>query len=386
MIALGAVAISEAATMGTHWAWRLVACAAIGLCATCIARGAVLAPVEQRLRRQRRVQEQLVAQVDQAALRAGISATFDDMLSVAATEGEILSAASAAFRVAMSDHTTDLLICSAPTGLVGWVASITVDGIEAPRPFTGDGRCVSVETATTAVAPDSTQLGASPHLAGLDPCSSVCVPIMVGGNPVAVLRATGPVGDLPDPEDVALAEAVVARTRRALRALRPSADAAPTDIIDPLTSLPNHLTAKRAMAELIGGFVPFAIAVCDIDGLERINHEQGAEHGDRSIRLFANALKGTLRPTDVVVRWGGDEFLVVFPRCSAINAQAAMERVRERQVLELAVNGSVPFTASVGVADSNQGDDMDQLIETADIALSVAKAEGGGRVRTAVFD
>ena len=63
-----------------------------------------------------------------------------------------------------------------------------------------------------------------------------------------------------------------------------------------------------------------------------------------------------------------------------------MERVRESVVLDLSSAELAPFTVSVGVADSNQGTTIDELVETAGAALKVAKREGGNRVRVASFD
>ena len=85
-------------------------------------------------------------------------------------------------------------------------------------------------------------------------------------------------------------------------------------------------------------------------------------------------------------RYGGDTFLAVFPKCSTMNAAAAMERVRESLVLHIAETGEPAFTCSSGVADSNQGTSIDELLGSADLAMSMAKYEGGNRVRTAVFE
>jgi GGDEF domain-containing protein len=69
-----------------------------------------------------------------------------------------------------------------------------------------------------------------------------------------------------------------------------------------------------------------------------------------------------------------------------LHASAAMERVRESLALELAEAELDPLTCSSGVADSNQGESIDDLLEMADIAMQVAKREGGNRVRLASFD
>jgi len=97
-------------------------------------------------------------------------------------------------------------------------------------------------------------------------------------------------------------------------------------------------------------------------------------------------LRETLRPTDVVCRMQSDTFLVVFPHCPAAHAVAALERVREALVLRLAEDGAARFTCSVGVADSAAGDSIEAILEEADLAMSMAKYEGGNRVRPAEPD
>jgi len=71
---------------------------------------------------------------------------------------------------------------------------------------------------------------------------------------------------------------------------------------------------------------------------------------------------------------------------AAQRAAAAMERVREALVLRLAEHGSPRFTCSVGLADSGHGESIDEILDAADLAMSMAKYDGGNRVRAAWVD
>jgi diguanylate cyclase (GGDEF)-like protein len=158
------------------------------------------------------------------------------------------------------------------------------------------------------------------------------------------------------------------------------------DLRDPLTGLPNHVTAHHLIRDLVESLTPFSLALCNVDGFAEYNTRHGRDGGDVALQTLSTVLADTLRPDDIVCRYGGDTFLAVFPRCSTMNAAAAMERVREALVLRLAGDDHPAFTCSSGVADSNQGTSVDALLEAADLAMSMAKYDGGNRVRTASFD
>ena len=220
----------------------------------------------------------------------------------------------------------------------------------------------------------TTRFDACPH-AGADDLamSSLCLPIE-SRSTIGVLWSTGPEGDLPTPaETAALRRRLLGRGRD-------------RDLRDPLTGLPNHATAHRMIRDLVEALTPFSLALCNIDGFGEFNTRHGRDGGDLALRTLTSVLGETLRPDDIVCRYGGDTFLAVFPNCSTLNAAAAMERVRESLVLHLAESGQPAFTCSSGVADSNQGTSIDDLLGSADLAMSMAKYEGGNRVRTAIFE
>jgi diguanylate cyclase (GGDEF)-like protein len=160
-------------------------------------------------------------------------------------------------------------------------------------------------------------------------------------------------------------------------------------LYDRLTDVKNRgaildvLASELARAEQTGK--PVSIVLADLDFFKRINDTHGHPVGDAVLREFAKSLRATLRFSDEVGRYGGEEFLLVLPDCASTEALVMAERVR-RAVAGTAVDVSsetVSVTASFGVAGTDQGHrNATSLIAAADAALYSAKALG--RNRTAV--
>ena len=145
---------------------------------------------------------------------------------------------------------------------------------------------------------------------------------------------------------------------------------------DPLTGLANRrvweerLPVEIARAERSGE--PLSLLVVDLDGFMAVNDTQGHQAGDRVLKEVAASWRGVVRPTDLIARFGGDEFVVLLPGCSTEVAVELADRLRAAMPLDL--------TCSVGVVEWT-GDDAEQFLARADLALYDAKA--GGRNRTA---
>jgi two-component system, cell cycle response regulator len=125
--------------------------------------------------------------------------------------------------------------------------------------------------------------------------------------------------------------------------------------------------------------------VCDLDKFKQINDVYGHAAGDVLLRRVAHLLAASVRAGDGVVRWGGEEFLVVLPGVDRAQAQRIVERARTSvQDDAVVVGGNVlRITISVGVAERRSGETRDALIARADEALYVAKSSGRNRVELA---
>jgi len=156
--------------------------------------------------------------------------------------------------------------------------------------------------------------------------------------------------------------------------------------LDPLTQLNNRLGLgeglSRAMEDSLRDGLPCSVALCDIDHFKQYNDTYGHIAGDTVLKRVAEAMRSTLRQTDWLYRYGGEEFLAVLPEQTLAEAGTAMERMR-RRIQEMAIphEGRGPsevVTASTGVAqfDARIDESAVAWLERADAALYGAKDAG----------
>jgi diguanylate cyclase (GGDEF)-like protein len=159
---------------------------------------------------------------------------------------------------------------------------------------------------------------------------------------------------------------------------------------DPLTGLMNRRAFFEA-ADRIASLArrhgdPTSVASIDIDRFKRINDEHGHAVGDAAIRALADACRAEARDSDLVARFGGEEFVLLLPRTSAESAALLAERLRRRIEATPVEAGGAAFrmTVSIGCASLEPGDDgVERAIDRADRALYEAKESGRNRVRVA---
>jgi len=152
---------------------------------------------------------------------------------------------------------------------------------------------------------------------------------------------------------------------------------------DPLTGLANRLTLDRVLTEETARQGrhgrAFSVIISDIDHFKLINDQHGHAEGDAALQAVAEALSGLVRGTDVVGRFGGEEFLVVCPETNLAGAGRLAEKLRRAVVAREYAAGS-KLTMSFGVAESQPGEPPSRLVSRADAALYRAKALGRDRV------
>jgi len=129
---------------------------------------------------------------------------------------------------------------------------------------------------------------------------------------------------------------------------------------------------------------PFCVAIVDVDNFKQINDAHGHPGGDRILQLIASIMRGEVRTSDVLARYGGDEFAWLMPEARLDMAVAAAERLR-RRVAAGCGDETGPVTISCGVAawSGAPGDTGGNVLRRADAALYQAKRAGRNRVEAA---
>ena len=129
---------------------------------------------------------------------------------------------------------------------------------------------------------------------------------------------------------------------------------------------------------------PLLIAQLDIDHFKVVNDTHGHAAGDLVLQSFADTVRRNVRDTDVLARWGGEEFVLLLCDTPAADAVALMERLRQAvQAMQVPVpqgDGPITVTVSIGLARHTPADPLAGTLERADQALYAAKAGGRNRV------
>jgi len=161
-------------------------------------------------------------------------------------------------------------------------------------------------------------------------------------------------------------------------------------LIDDLTKVANrryfHLMLKNELKKAKGYSRQLSLAMVDIDNFKYFNDKYDRIKGNKALIHIAQVLKKNIRDTDFVARFGGEEFVILFPETGNPVAVSVLERIRnaiEMESFHLKDRGKTKLTVSIGVATYPiDAETQNELIQSADKALQGAKLRGKNRVET----
>lgn len=142
---------------------------------------------------------------------------------------------------------------------------------------------------------------------------------------------------------------------------------------DALTGLCSRLCAENQLTRRIEEKKPFCVAIVDIDAFKQVNDAHGHVTGDHLLKQFATELRSACRSNDLIGRWGGDEFIILFD-ANLADAGAQTERLRKWVCGQYEVPGTagkikLNVNASIGLTEYRAGDKMNDLLARADAAM-----------------
>lgn len=300
-----------------------------------------------------------------------------------------------------------LLVCATawiPAGVWGLIAD---DEHTGPRMRASRGLAPKLVASVEAVAQvilssedafASPDLSADPRTPGALRASAIGFPLVCRGRTFGAIVALDrrPSTETPQPS---------LATRAAIHAaIEPGAIALDTalrmqraealSVTDDLTSLYNSRylsqVLRREVKRASRSGRPLSLLFLDLDGFKSINDSHGHLFGSRALVEAAAVIRSSARETDVVARFGGDEFALVLPETGSDGATAVAERVRERIAAHdfLQADGlRIHLTASVGVATlPDVAGSEEALIQAADQAMYRVKERGKNGIQVAVAD
>ena len=151
---------------------------------------------------------------------------------------------------------------------------------------------------------------------------------------------------------------------------------------DPLTQVPNRIAYNEKIEKEFARWKrdkkPLSMAVIDADHFKKINDNYGHAAGDKTLQVIAQHIQKSLRATDFMARWGGEEFVVVLPNSNADDLIQPLEKIRSKiEKLPFRFkNKNVTITVSIGATSFSEDDTIESAFERADSALYEAKHMG----------
>ncbi len=314
--------------------------------------------------------------------RQEFESRLSNALELADGETEVIGVVERAFGILLPSLSVEMLLADNSHAHLDRMAVWSPTGDPSHCGVDSPDQCPAARRSQTQRFTDSDALDVCPKLRGRPHgrVSAVCVPVSIMGRAVGVIHAV----DQPNVamtqesvQDLGILANVVGARIGLLRVIAETQLQAETDS---LTGLLNRRSLANKVRALRNDKIGFSVVMADLDHFKKLNDTYGHETGDRALCLFSTTLTKTFRAYDLVSRHGGEEFAIVLPNCKPIAALAALTHLRERVAAELSNAGLPQFTASFGVVEAGEDEDLVTVIARADAALLEAKRAGRDQI------
>lgn len=237
---------------------------------------------------------------------------------------------------------------------------------------------------------ESQQLGIAIRIIG-KPKTSLSwmgAPMISGNHLIGIMAIASYQADAFSPADLELLENMAYQAALVIDNAYHHAEVKRQSQLDSLTQVYNHGNLLAYLAEHASDArisqSPLSLIMLDVDCFKQFNDTYGHQVGDQALNQVVAALRQNVRASDIVGRWGGEEFAVILPETQGRQAMQVAERIRVtlRSLAVRLANGQrvSPPTVSQGIAMFSEAPDAERLVDLADRRLYVAKARGGDQV------
>ena len=212
------------------------------------------------------------------------------------------------------------------------------------------------------------------------------LPLSARGHPLGFLTIDSPLSGAFTDSDIRFAQALANEAAVALENAILFREVKRLSLTDPLTGLNNRRSFDHAAQQMVGVAIrhhrPLSVLMLDIDFFKKVNDTYGHGVGDQVLARMAQVCRQSIRSTDLLARFGGEEFCLLFPETPADDAKLLAERLRQdiSALVFEAAGQTFSITASLGISECfGEGDSLESLLERSDAALYQAKKAGRNR-------
>lgn len=312
--------------------------------------------------------------------RTDVELRLGDHFEGVTSRSDVAAAVVASFDMINPNVSMELMVTASDGRRLFRVASSSEAG--APGcPVDNAALCPAMSSASTLTWPDPQAAAACKYLRVRNLTGgAVCVPLLTPRDPAGVIHTTAQRSEEIDVNTVEYLETLADLTTNRLSTVTSMEQTMWRASTDQLTGLANRRMFEERAQRLMAEDTEYILVMADLDHFKRLNDAHGHDVGDRVLRIFARVLSENVRRTDLAVRYGGEEFLVVLPQTSMTEALVTLDRVRLAFATTLSVHTLPPTTASFGVARSSLASTLDSILRVADAGLYRAKADGRDRI------
>ena len=229
------------------------------------------------------------------------------------------------------------------------------------------------------------------HFASPPPGSYTCIPLIVQSQVLGMLNFTAPEGSKITHYQQQIINNFSEVIKLSLANIQLKEALSDQAIHDPLTGLLNRRYLYDVLPQILLHAIRtqniLSVCMVDVDFFKRVNDVYGHDAGDVALKHIGTILKNNLRESDIVCRFGGEEFVVILIGSDLQNAISQMEHIRlEIKNTKIHVQNKIlpPVTISIGIAEApKQGETVNEILHSADLALYAAKEAGRDRIVSA---